>query len=90
MRILLTHDDGMLAPGIKALYRAAKDLGCQYQGGGTTCLGDGNNNRIDDACEGCGAGLCGGGAGGILLPMILIMGGAKIGLSRARRQGKSP
>ena len=27
MRILLTHDDGMLAPGIKALYRAVKDLG---------------------------------------------------------------
>ena len=27
MRILLTHDEGMLAPGIKALYRAAEDLG---------------------------------------------------------------
>jgi 5'-nucleotidase len=27
MRILLTNDDGILAPGIKALYRAVRDLG---------------------------------------------------------------
>ncbi len=27
MRILLTNDDGILAPGIEALYRALEDLG---------------------------------------------------------------
>ena len=27
MRILLTNDDGILAPGIEALYRAVKNLG---------------------------------------------------------------
>ena len=81
-------DDGLGC--VEATEQCCQDLGGQYQGGGSACLGDGNDNRIDDACEGCGAGLCGGGAGGMLLPMMLAMGGMKIGLSRARRRAKSP